>query len=207
MSAIPPTIIQGNQVVVDLMREASVSALAARESMASGDLAAARSAVEHALEAATQARDGAQALYRNQSSLLEPTLLRYSTHATRTMDSALRALGREDLSADGHAILERRLFDGEVQTRLAAEAGDRSLARPRPHKLPTPPAGSGNSPTGAGGPAWVDGQWLDALGNPARGSGGAWVGPDGQAFDSMGNPASRGSGSWTGPDGVSYSGI
>ena len=52
---------------------------------------------------------------------------------------------------------------------------------------------------------WVDGVWLDGLGNPVRGGSGD-SGPDGtgSGWDGMGD---RGDGGYVGPDGDGYSGI
>jgi hypothetical protein len=162
-----------------------------------------------ALDAATQAREGVEAL--GGGNLLDDTFQRYSSHAVRDLTAAVEMLDRKGpLSADGLAIFTDRVFDAEVATRLGTAAGERSLAKPSPKALLSAQAFAGSGSTGSSsdnGPVWVDGQWLDGLGNPVRG-GDSWTGPDGQGYGWDGSPV-RGDegGGYTGPDGETYSGI
>ena len=52
---------------------------------------------------------------------------------------------------------------------------------------------------------WVDGQWLDGLGNPVRGGGDS--GPDGTGSGWDGGDDRSDGGGFTGPDGATYTGI
>lgn len=162
--------------------------------------------VASALAAATQARDGVASLGRG--NLLDGTFQRYSNHAVRDLSAAVALLDRgEPLSRDARAILVDRLFDAEVATRLGAAAGERSLRSPSPKVIERASDFGGGGSTGASGPAWVDGQWLDELGNPVRGGGDSWTGPDGASYGWDGSPSRGGGDEYVGPDGVGYSGI
>jgi hypothetical protein len=209
LASIPQPVLAANQQVASSLTSAhdftakaqrAVDGSKVRASVA-GDLAS-------ALEAATQARDGVDSL--GAGNLLDGTFQRYSNHAVRHLEQAARMVSRGDLSGDSISLLTKQLFDAEVSTRLGSDAGKRSLAKPSSKAIERASSFADSSDSGSSGPVWVDGQWLDGLGNPIRGGGDSWTGPDGQPFGRDGSPVDggRGSGgSFTGPDGETYSGI
>ncbi|MCB0878730.1 MAG: hypothetical protein KDC46_07085 [Thermoleophilia bacterium] len=203
LSTIPPAVLTANREVAAALTTAHELTAAVQSSGTTGTDA--RTGLEAALEAATQARDGVDAL--GAGNLLDGTFQRYSQHAVRQLSAAVEMLARPGrLSTDGQAIFQQRLFDAEVATRLGSEAGARSLAKPSPKALERATTFADSAAGGGStGPSWVDGAWLDGLGNPVRG-GDSWAGPDGDRYDGSGNPVG-GDGSFTGPDGETYSGI
>lgn len=208
LTSIPNNVLTANQQVADALRTANdltVKAQSAVESRAAITPSVA-SDVKSALAAATQAQEGVASLGRG--NLLDGTFQRYSNHAVRDLSAAVDLLDRSgDLSKDARAILVDRLFDAEVSTRLGAEAGDRSLRNPSARAIERASDFGGGSSTGSSGPAWVDGAWLDELGNPVRGGGDSWTGPDGASYGWDGSPGRGGGDEYVGPDGVGYSGI
>lgn len=208
LAAIPANVIAANRQVADHMANAHDLTVKVQDTVASGKVGApARADLAAALDAATQARDGVRAL--GAGNLLDGTFQRYTTHAVRDLSDAVSMLDRRGpLSKDALSIFTERLFDAEVSTRLGSAAAERSLAKPSPKALERASSFAGSSGNDSTGPVWVDGQWLDSLGNPVRG-GDTWSGPDGQGYDSSGNPVDggRGGDSFTGPDGETYSGI
>lgn len=206
LASIPKNVLTVNQQVAGALRTANdltVKAQSAVEATGAAGPAVA-SDLKSALEAATQAREGVAAL--GKGNLLDGTFQRYSNHAVRDLAAAVGLLDRTGGSSkDGLAILVDRIFDAEVATRLGAEAADRSLRDPSHKAIERASDFSGGS-TGSSGPAWVDGEWLDELGNPVRG-GDSWTGPDGESFGWDGSPVRGGGDEYVGPDGVGYSGI
>jgi hypothetical protein len=209
LSSIAPSVLTANRQVLGSLRTAHELTAKVQDALAASPSrveSGARADIEAALAAATQAREGVTAL--GAGNLLDGTFQRYSTHSVRHLEHAAQLLGRSALSEDASSILERALFDAEVATRLGTAAGDRSLAKPSPKAIERANdfASSGDAGSAGSGPVWVDGEWLDGLGNPVRGGGDTWTGPDGEGYGWDGSP-SRGGDSWTGPDGDSFSGI
>lgn len=208
LASIPKNVLTANQQVASALRTANDLTARAHANVESTGRAGAdvTTDVRSALEAATQARDGVSAL--GKANLLDGTFQRYSNHAVRDLESAVAMLERSGpLSKDAHAILVDRLFDAEVATRLGAEAGERSLRTPAPRAVERASEFGAGTDAGSSGPAWVDGAWLDELGNPVRGGGDSWTGPDGESYGWDGSPSRGGGDEYVGPDGVGYSGI
>ncbi len=211
LASIPKPVLAANQQVAGALASAhELTAKVQADFESTGATGAtALKDLSSALEAAWQARDGVKAL--GKGNLLDGTFQRYSTHSTRHLGAAVGLLERPGpLSKDAAASFAKHLFDAEVSTRLGSAAGERSLAKPSPKAIERATSFASSGSSGDSGPAWVDGQWLDSLGNPVRGSGDVWTGPDGQSFDSMGNAVDGGRGggdSFTGPDGETWSGI
>jgi hypothetical protein len=207
LASIPKPVLAANQQVAASLNSAHDFTVKAQRAVDGGKVGASVvSDVTSALEAATQARDGVDAL--GKGNLLDGTFQRYSNHAVRHLEQAARMVSRGDLSQDTISLLTKQLFDAEVSTRLGSEAGERSLANPSAKAIEraTSFGGSDSASTGSG-PVWVDGQWLDGLGNPVRGGGDSWTGPDGESYGWDGSPSRGGGDSFTGPDGETYSGI
>lgn len=211
LTSIPKNVMSANQQVAGHLASAHQLTAKAQSAVSADGSKVGRSVKSDlgaALEAATQARDGVDAL--GSGNLLDGTFQRYSTHAVRDLSKVVSMLDRGSLSADGQKLFVDALFDAEVSTRLGSQAGERSLAKPSPKAIERASSfGTGGSTGADSGPAWVDGQWLDSLGNPVRGGGDSWAGPDGQQFGWDGSPVDggRGGDSFTGPDGETYSGI
>jgi hypothetical protein len=210
LASIPKNVLTANQTVASHLTTAhqlTSKAQGAVESAGSVGPTVVKD-LQSALESATQAREGVNAL--GKGNLLDGTFQRYSNHAVRHLTSAVAMLDRKGpLSDDGISIFTRTLFDAEVATRLGSAAGERSLANPKPRDLERAKSfgNGGGSSSSSGGPAWVDGQWLDELGNPVRGGGDSWTGPDGVSYGWDGGPSHGGGHEYVGPDGVGYSGI
>lgn len=207
LSSVPASTINANVRVADHLRDAHVAVVRAQNLVERGSPRQDRIAVDltGALNAATQAADGAASL--GARNVLEGTFHRYADHAVRHLEQAVAiASGSGALSADAADILEQRVFDAEVATRLGSDAAARSLtdARLRTSERSAPVDGSG--PDRSSGSSWVDGVELDDLGNPVRGSG-DWAGPDGDRFGWDGSPTDDGSTSGASPDGTGYAGI
>lgn len=208
LASIPKNVLTANRQVADALRTANDLTAKAQSAVESGGAipSAVSTDVASALAAATQARDGVASL--GQGNLLDGTFRRYSNHAVRDLSAAVALLDRgERLSKDARAILVDRLFDAEVSTRLGAAAGERSLRSPSPKAIERASDFGGAGSIEASGPAWVDGQWLDELGNPVRGGGDSWTGPDGASYGWDGSPGRGGGDEYVGPDGDGYSGI
>ena len=210
LASIPKPVLAANQQVAGALATAhQLTAKVQADFESTGATGtAALTDLSSALEAAWQARDGVTAL--GKGNLLDGTFQRYAVHSVRHLADAVSMLERPGpLSKDSTGVFAKRLFDAEVSTRLGSAAAERSLAKPSPKAIERATSFTSSSSSGDTGPAWVDGQWLDSLGNPVRGSGDVWTGPDGQSFDSMGNAVDggRGGDSFTGPDGETYSGI
>ena len=203
LSPIPAAVITANQDVHASMAQASKLTQSQQANFEQGGAdAVSVAALSRALGHATDAAKGVDGL--GSKLLLDGTFQRWTNHAVRELRDAVEMLERPGaLSKDGVKILGERLFDAEVATRLGAEAGARSLDRPALRAREQASGGDGSSDAASGGPTWVDGEWLDELGNPARG-GDSWAGPDGERYGSDGSPVDGG---WTGPDGDGYSGI
>lgn len=206
--SIPSSVLTANQDVFGALQRASVTTKVAQSRVDGHDTvrSGARQLVVSALADAQQAVEGVEAL--GKGNLLDGTFQRYANHSVRHLQRAADMLARPgQLSADAKSILSKVLFDAEVSTRLGTEAGARSLAKPSPKALERATEFSGGGDTSSSsGPVWVDGQWLDGLGNPVRGGGG-YTGPDGDSFGWDGAPDRGDGGGYTGPDGETYSGI
>lgn len=207
LASIPKTVLAANQRVATKLADAHEITSSVQERLQAGTVPRdGATELAEALKLATFARDGGAKL--GARNLLADSFHRYATHAVRDISQALVLLERPTLSADGLDLLTSHLFNAEVSTRLGSQAAERSLAAP---KLITLDRASSSHTTGDGSsvntPAWVDGQWLDGLGNPVRGGGDSWTGPDGQSFGPDGSPVSGDGGGFTGPDGATYSGI
>ncbi len=202
--SLPSSVLAANHDVRGALYLAHTNVAAAQSRLEASPSApaATRRLVSDALEAARQAVDGVEAL--GAANLLDGTFQRYAVHSVRHLEQAASMLDRPGrLDSDGLAILTKTIFDAEVATRLGTEAGDRSLANPSPKALERATEFGGGE-TGDGGPVWVDGAWLDGLGNPVRGGD---SGPDdiGSGWDGAGERGDDGG--YTGPDGESYTGI
>lgn len=204
--SLPSSVINANQDVLGSLRRASVDTKFAQLRV-DGEAqvpAGTRKLVVSALASAQQAVAGVEAL--GSGNLLDGTFQRYANHSVRDLQQAVDLLSRPGrLGSDAMSILTKTLFDAEVATRLGTAAGERSLANPSPKALERATGFSGGGETSDGGPVWVDGQWLDGLGNPVRDGGGA--GPDdiGSGWDGTGDRSDGGG--YTGPDGETYTGI
>lgn len=205
LASIPTSVITANRQVLGSLQQASKLTQAAQASFEQDGIDAVKpSVLERALGHAEDARRGVSELGR--TNVLDGTFQRYANHSVRELRDVVSMLERTaPLSKDGVKIFGEKLFDAEVSTRLGAEAGVRSLDRPalRGIERGSSSSDSGSS-TSDGGPTWVDGEWIDSLGNPARG-GDSWAGPDGERYGWDGSPS--GNGGYVGPDGGSYSGI
>ncbi len=205
---IPSTILKANQDVFGSLQRASVDTQLAQSRVeAEGRVpAGTKQLVDSALANAQQAAAGVEAL--GTGNLLDGTFQRYANHSVRDLQRAADMLARPGtLGTDAMSILTKVLFDAEVSTRLGTQAGERSLANPSPKALERATAFSGGGDTSSSGPVWVDGEWLDGLGNPVRGGGSSYTGPDGDSFGWDGSPDRGDGGGYTGPDGETYSGI
>lgn len=207
--SIPPQVLAANRTVLDSLGRAAANADIAQVRTDGQERVPAgiKSLVDSAFQSAVQALEGVEAL--GAGNLLDDTFQRYAQHSVRHLGKAAEMLARPgQLSRDAMAILNRTLFDAEVATRLGSEAGERSLATPSPKALIRATEFAGGDSTSSSGPVWVDGEWLDGLGNPVRGDGTGWTGPDGDGYGWDGTPDRGGSGdTWVGPDGQGYSGI
>lgn len=206
VATIPTKVITANRVVAEHLGTAHELTAAAQTKVEAGTIGAGvRTTLTSALAAAEQARDGAAKL--GAKNILDGAFHRYATHSTRHLSDLVAMLERPGpLSKDATAIFTDRLFDAEVSTRLGTQAAARSLSNP----IKRTDGSSSGSDAGWSGspssePSWVDGQELDALGNPVRG-GDTWAGPDGERYGSDGSAVDSG-GSWSGPDDTGYSGI
>lgn len=204
--SIPSTVLKANQLVFGSLQRASADTELA-QSRVEGKArvpAGTRQLVDSALAHAQQAVAGVEALA--DGNLLDGTFQRYANHSVRDLQRAADMLARPGtLDGDAMSILTNVLFDAEVSTRLGAQAGERSLAKPSLKAIERATEFSGDSDTSTGGPVWVDGEWLDGLGNPVRGGSSSPAGPDGIGYGWDGSP-DRGDG-YTGPDGETYTGI
>lgn len=111
--------------------------------------------------------------------MFSPAVGRYARHSEIALTQAL---------GGSHLALAR----AKESVRLALMHATISLDVPRiRHKeLDTVRASGATDPAAIDrGPGWVDGQFLDSLGNPARGGGAHYTGPDGQGFDWSGEPS------------------
>lgn len=205
LASIPSSVITANRAVATTLRSAHELTAAAQATVEGGSIdASVRSGLRSALDAAEQARAGAGHL--GSSNLLDGTFHRYANHSVRELRDVVAMLDRPGtLGADSVKVFVDRLFDAEVSTRLGAEAGDRSLATPRLTALERESGAGGSDSASSGGPGWDDGEYLDELGNPARGGGDSWAGPDGERFGPDGSGGDGGS--YVGPDGDSFPGI
>ncbi|MEO6867573.1 MAG: hypothetical protein ABI200_06090, partial [Gaiellales bacterium] len=189
LTQIPSQIITANQQVAGAMSTAHGLAAQVKTKVADGKMnGRVASMLAEALDAATQARDGVNAL--GSKNLLNDTFQRYTNHSVRHLTDAVKWLGDgSNISKDRLSILTKSLFDAEVSTRLGSDAATRSLENPSPKALLNGSRSSDSSDSS--GPSrnnsYVDGVWLDELGNPARG-GDTWAGPDGERFDWDGSP-------------------
>jgi hypothetical protein len=204
IAGIPRSIITANTAVVQELATAgkALQGLTPASRGLAGKLEAAMAAV-------SSARAGVAQLGRG--SILDGAVGRWALHAERDLQGALQMASRSGrLSADGVEILASQIDDARGSVRMATQAGERSLASParRDVERATSFASSG-ADTAGGSPVWVDGEWLDDLGNPVRGNGGGtWSGPDGQSFGWDGSPVRSGGGDFiSGPDGATYAGI
>ncbi|MCW2962296.1 MAG: hypothetical protein JWM90_2683 [Thermoleophilia bacterium] len=207
---IPQPILAANTSVVAALRSAQAdasTALARIESSGFDDQVAALTT--SASTASLQALTGALELGRG--NLLDPTTHRYAQHAVRDLTAAANYSQRAGGDGDALKLLGEALKRGEISARLGADAGDRSLTDPQPRPANDgSPVGDGSGGSSTGGGTWVDGEWLDDLGNPTRSSGDSWTGHDGQSYGSDGGVTGapgRGGDTWSGPDGTGYSGI
>lgn len=204
LPSMPAAVLAANTDVLSSLRRAHEGASAAQRRVAREQRVprGTRRLVDDALASARQAADGVAAL--GAANLLDASFQRWTRHAVRELEQAAQLLARPgQLSRDGLGILQRTLFDSEVATRLGAEAGTRSLVHPSPKALERATEFVGSAGDRDGRASWVDGAWLDELGNPVR-DGGMWAGPDGDRFGSDGEPVDGG---WTGPDGDGFAGI
>lgn len=204
LASIPTSVVSANRAVLGSLKEAAATTSAVQAAVERAGAPDEQAATEltRALASARDAAAGVEELGRQ--NLLDGTFHRYARHSVRHLQDAVDTLGSQQLSADGLELFTKRLFDAEVATRLGSNAGERSLAEPRLRALERSSSDSGSAGVGSSGPAWVDGEWIDELGNPARG-GDSWAGPDGERYGSDGSPASDGG--YVGPDGSSFSGI
>ena len=206
--SIPPAVLTANQSVVGSLKQANVLTRVAQQNLEDSPRMTGGTAkvVTSALESARQALEGIEAL--GAGNLLDGTFQRYAGHSVRDLEKAAAMLGRSgSLGTDGLAILTKTLFDAEVATRLGTDAGKRSLANPSPRAIERATDFVGGGEGSNGGPVWVDGEWLDELGNPVRGGGSGYTGPDGDSFGWDGEPVRGGVDEYVGPDGTGYSGI
>ena len=205
LATVPKSVITANQRVAGTLESARSLTQAAQSKVGTGPInSSVRTTISSALEAAEQAQQGAEKL--GARNLLEGTFHRYAHHTVRDLAAAVSMLERSTpLTDDGISILSGKLQGAERSARLGSEAADRSLARPARRGDEGSSSSGSSSDASDDGPVWVDGRYLDGLGNPVRG-GDSWAGPDGQRFGSDGSPAYDG-GAHTGPDGSSYSGI
>lgn len=207
LASIPAAVITANTEVLGALRQASVDTTAAQAKIegAKSLPAGTQQLIMSALASAQQAVAGVSAL--GSANLLDGAFQRYSNHSVRHLEWAAKLVSGGDAKGDALSSLARSLNDAEIATRLGTEAGDRSMARPSHKALERAnDFASGNGDSVDRGPVWVDGQWLDGLGNPVRT--GNDTGPDGvgSGWDGMGDRGDS-AGSFTGPDGVGYSGI
>jgi len=202
LSPVPAAVIAANQDVHASLAQASKLTQSVQAGFETRGIRGASVAdLSRALGHAEDAVKGVEQL--GGTNLLDGTFQRYANHSVRDLRDAVALLERGSLSKDGAKLFGEKLFDAEVATRLGSEAGERSLARPALQRREQASSGDGSDSNSSGGPTWVDGAWLDELGNPARGGNG-WAGPDGERFGSDGSSIDGG---WTGPDGESFSGI
>lgn len=206
--SIPSSVIKANHEVLGSLQRADANARYALQRVDGEPRVPAgiKAFVDSALVSAQQAVAGVEAL--GAGNLLDGTFQRYANHSVRHLEHAASMLARPgQLGRDAMSILTKSLFDAEVSTRLGTEAGYRSLANPSPKALERATEFAGGGSTDSGGPVWVDGQWLDGLGNPVRGGGNTYTGPDGTGYGWDGSPDRGDGGGYTGPDGETYTGI
>lgn len=169
--SIPSSVLDANRLVGGALRDAHANVAAAQDRLdgASRVPAGTKRLVDDALAAARQAADGVEAL--GAGNLLDGTFQRYATHSVRDLERAASMLARPgQLGRDAMAILVDAIFDAEVATRLGTAAGDRSLAAPSPRAIERATDFASDTSAPDGGPVWVDGAWLDGLGNPVGGN-------------------------------------
>lgn len=195
LTTIPTPVLSANLAVLGSLQRAS------------GDTRAAQQAPAEALERLTRALGSAQEALTGvhalgPANMLDGTFQRYAGHAVRDLQRAVEMLGRGSLGADARSILAKHVFDAEVATRMGSRAGERSIETPKLRDIERATSFvSGDGDAGSG-LTWVDGAWLDSLGNPVRGgSDGGYVGPDGAAFGPDGEPVRGGGDEFVGPDG------
>ena len=206
LAQVPQTVVTANQDVLGSLRAAASNTARAQLRVDGADRvpAGTQQLVTSALASAQHAVAGVEAL--GAANLLDGTFQRYASHSVRHLEQAAQLLGRTSQpSGDALALLTTALFDAEVATRLGTEAGDRSLARPSPKAIERATGFAGAGGGSADGPVWVDGAWLDSLGNPVR-SGGDH-GPDGTGSGWDGAGERGDGGGFTGPDGDTHTGF
>lgn len=206
--SIPPAVLTANHDVRNALQLAQANTAVAQARLA--DAAHVPAGTKHlvldALAAARDAVEGVDAL--GKANLLDGTFQRYASHSVRHLERAAELVSRPGrLSRDAMSLLADTIFDAEVATRLGTAAGDRSLAAPSPRAIERATEFAGGGDAGGGGPVWVDGEWLDGLGNPVRGGGDSSTGPDGESFGPDGEPVRGGGDEYVGPDGEGFSGI
>lgn len=204
LASIPKQVFDANHRVVGRLQQSAATTRAVQADVERSGMpsATAESQLGEALAAARDAAAGAASLV--DANLLDGTFHRYARHSVRDLERVVGMLDRPlSRGSDALEIFTGHLFDAEVSTRLGAAAGVRSLERPSPRALERTSSATAGAAADSG-PSWVDGAWLDSIGNPVR-HGGTWAGPDGERYGPDGSPASDGG--YAGPDGESYSGL
>lgn len=203
ISGIPRNILKANTSVVQELRAASQTLKGI--SASSKNLS---QQIDGVLEAVSSARIGAANL--GPGSVLDGAFGRWAFHAERDLQRAAQlAQGPKRMRADTAALFNSHITAARDDLRFALAAGDRSIKNPSKQVAArvTSFAETSSGSTSQG-PVWVDGAWVDDLGNTPRTPGGTWSGPDGQLFGGDGTPVGYGSGNVVyGPDGPTYGGI
>lgn len=206
INSIPASTVAANRRIVRGMSTASDVTASALQAFRSGHTIEARDKVAAALAGVHQARESLGKL-NDTTNLLDGTAHRFAMHSERELGivhDRLELYAGKNMHPDSVKVVEQMLFDAANSTRLAKEAGTRSL---KPLKLqPREHGGSTwtwNSPySNDTGPSvgWSDGEYLDALGNPVRGYD-RYAGPDDAGYDLFTGEGRMPMGD-TGPDAV-----
>lgn len=164
MGISPATIARNLSIEAHLAEAAALSTKASRL-FESGHRTRPTQMISAALAELTLA-DRAMSRLSSRSNLLSESTRRWTTHALRDAEASLSMLQRPGrISTDARSILTDLLGDTRKAASLAAESADRSLASTRLRSLPHVHVAEASTPLSTG-DVVVDGQLLDALGNP-----------------------------------------
>lgn len=182
------------------------------------DVADMRAAVKEGRREFSQAAEGVARLASKgvPGAALAQPLAEDAARLTKTAASLLRSPGGTDGGGINQLmhLLEKANDSAQESADILANPAraEQAAAAERTTSRSAGGAGSSGSTSDSvdsssdRGPYYVDGEWIDGLGNPTRGGDSGWTGPDGQSFGWDGSP-DRGSAGDTGPDGTDYDGV
>ncbi|MCW2956098.1 MAG: hypothetical protein JWO69_967 [Thermoleophilia bacterium] len=203
--------IKSNKAIVTQLDTARTNFASALELMQADEpsIIDIRPLIEDAAASLSAAHQGAKELTRETNGLRQAAR-NYMRLALQDADHAVKVIKNFDSGNTSTEFLRAQIKKASLTSNSAFRYASDSV---NTGSVKSMPGGGGisSSTGGAGtsGPTWVDGQYLNELGEQPRGGGGtSYTGPDGQSFDWNGGSIDRGgSDTFYGPDGVGYSGI